>query len=163
MTPKEFQKQIDKMRSAVPDFAERLAPLVAANIAIKEFKHNFQTESFDGQKWKDVQRRDGKSAAYKYAAKYHPARTTRKILTGDTGDLGRSIELKSATGGMATIWTSPQVFGSKEPYGAVHNEGLKAGRGAGFTMPKRQFIGDTADLRDKITEALTKQMQRLLK
>lgn len=163
MTPKEFKKQIDKMRSTAPDFVEQQAPLVAANIAIKEFKHNFQTENFDGQRWEEVQRRDGKSATYKYAAKYHPARTTRKILTGDTGDLGRSIELKSVVHGAATVWTSPQAFGSKEPYGAVHNEGLRAGRGAGFTMPKRQFIGDTPQLRDKITAALTKQMQHLLK
>ena len=151
------------MRSTAPDFVDRLAPLVAANIAIKEFKHNFQTESFNGIKWKEVQRRDGKSATYKYAAKYHPARTTRKILTGDTGDLGRSIELKGVDKGRATVWTSPNNFKSKEPYGAVHNEGLKAGRGIGFTMPKRQFIGDTPALRDKITVALGKQIERLLK
>jgi len=35
-------------------------------------------------------------------------------------------------------------------YERVHNEGLKAGRGQGFTMPKRQFIGVSAVLEARI-------------
>lgn len=146
-----------------PVFMQRYAPRVAGNVAVSEFKHNFQTEGFDGKKWKEVQRRDKKSAAYKTAAKRHPARTARKILSGDTADLGRSIEIKGAASGKAIIWTSPKAFGSKEPYGEVHNEGLKAGRGSGFTMPKRQFIGSTSQLRSKIIAELEKHMAKLLK
>ena len=39
------------------------------------------------------------------------------------------------------------VFTSQLPYAGVHNDGLRAGRGKGFIMPKRQFIGfnDTTD------------------
>ncbi|MEG1886269.1 MAG: phage virion morphogenesis protein [Alistipes sp.] len=163
MTPKEFKARINKMYDDAPEFMQRYAPMVAGKAAKQVFKHNFQTESFDGKKWKQVQRRDGESAAYKYASKHHPARTARKILTGDTADLGRSIEIKEIGDGKATIWTSPQAFGSKEPYGAVHNEGLKAGRGVGFTMPKRQFIGDSPELKDKVVAELERQMSRLLK
>lgn len=163
MTPGQFKAEIERLQRISPDFMARIAPLVAANTAVAEFKDNFRTESFDGVKWKEVQRRDGHSPAYRYAAKYHPARTTRNILTGDTGDLGRSIEVKEVGEGRATVWTSPQEFGSKEPYGAVHNEGLKAGRGAGFIMPRRQFMGDTPNLRGKTVKELGKALDRLFK
>jgi len=35
-------------------------------------------------------------------------------------------------------------FRSLAEYAKVHNEGLRAGRGKGFVMPKRQFIGKSA-------------------
>ncbi len=34
-------------------------------------------------------------------------------------------------------------------YEKVHNEGGRAGRGAGFQMPQRQFVGDSAYLRKR--------------
>lgn len=163
MTVKEFKARIDKMRSTAPEFMERYAPMVAGKAAVPVFKRNFQTESFGGKKWKEVQRRTTGTPANRYNARYHPARTTRKILTGDTGDLGRSIEVKQAGGGEATVWTAPSAFRSKEPYGAVHNEGLKAGRGAGFTMPRRQFIGESAELNRAVIGELSRQLARLLK
>ena len=36
-------------------------------------------------------------------------------------------------------------------YGKVHNEGLKAGRGAGFFMPRRQFLGESRILTNRFT------------
>lgn len=33
------------------------------------------------------------------------------------------------------------------PYAKVHNEGLRSGRGKGFIMPKRKFMGDSKTLR----------------
>lgn len=35
-------------------------------------------------------------------------------------------------------------------YEQVHNEGLKAGRGNGFKMPKRQFVGESQVLNQRI-------------
>lgn len=163
MKPEEFKRKVDMIRQKVPDFINGHGPRIAGTIAVSEFKRNFQTESFDGKKWPEVQRRKPGHPANKYAATHHPARLTRAILTGDTGDLGRSIEIKSVEQGQATIWTSPSAFGSKQPYGAVHNDGLKAGRGAGFKMSKRQFIGRTDALDDRITKELERQIGRLLK
>jgi phage gpG-like protein len=94
-------------------------------------------------------------------AKSHPADTRRKILTGQTGDLGRSIEWKITGKGVVTILTDPGAFGSREPYGRVHNEGLRAGRGTGFQMPKRQFIGDHPELRKAIVSALERKLAEL--
>lgn len=163
MKPEEFKKQIDEMRRKAPEFIDRSGPYIAGTVAVSEFKRNFQTESFDGKKWPEVQRRIGGHPANTYAAKHHPARTTRPILTGDTGDLGRSIEIKRVGGGSATVWTAPSAFSSKRPYGAVHNEGLKAGRGGGFIMPKRQFMGKTDRLDKRVLKELEKQLGKILK
>lgn len=50
-------------------------------------------------------------------------------------------------------------------YGKVHNEGLRAGRGNGFTMPKRQFLGMSAELdrriKSKAIRYLNSQLNRL--
>lgn len=163
MKPEEFKRIIDGMRRKAPEFIDRSGPRIAGTMAVSAFKRNFQTESFGGKKWPEVKRRIPGEPANRHAERRHPARAARPILTGDTGDLGRSIELKRAGGGEATVWTAPSAFGSKEPYGAVHNEGLRAGRGKGFVMPKRQFIGRTDELDDMIAEELERQLGRLIK
>ena len=66
-----------------------------------------------------------------------------------------------AKNGSVTIWTNPSVFGSKEPYGRVHNEGLRAGRGAGFTMPRRQFMGEHPELNDLIIKKLEEKLNQI--
>jgi len=48
------------------------------------------------------------------------------------------------------------------PYAAVHNEGLRAGRGKGFTMPKRQFIGKSAELEVKATNIMDSELRKIL-
>ena len=40
-----------------------------------------------------------------------------------------------------------RVDGNEVPYAIVHNEGLEAGRGGKFLMPKRKFMGDSPFLR----------------
>lgn len=137
------------------------APTIVGNIAVRMFKENFQNEGFFGEKWLEVKRRqdvwvrNGKQVKNPIKG----AARTRNILTGNSGDLGRSIAVKEAANARAVVWTDPSVFKSKEPYGRVHNEGLRAGRGAGFTMPRRQFIGK----HDKLMQAITSSLQAKIK
>lgn len=42
------------------------------------------------------------------------------------------------------------------PYSAVHNEGLRAGRGRGFRMPKRQFMAHSSKLAEKTEKEIIK-------
>jgi len=49
------------------------------------------------------------------------------------------------------------------PYAAVHNEGLRAGRGKGFTMPKRQFIGESQELTQKVNHLIETELTNILK
>lgn len=82
-----------------------------------EFDKNFQRKAFFEEKWKP--------------RKSQKAHGTLMIVSAR---LRRGIKAK--------VINNSVEFTSDTPYAAVHNEGLRAGRGKGFTMPKRQFIGD---------------------
>ena len=153
MTPEEFNKNIKRLTKEYKEFFDKYAPVIAGKEAVSFFKKSFQNEAWGRTKWKEVKRRESE--------KTKGAARTRKILTGATGDLGRSIEVKEITPGKVVIWTNPSAFGSKEPYGRVHNEGLKAGRGAGFTMPKRQFMGSDPELNKIIIEKLETKLKEI--
>jgi phage gpG-like protein len=163
MNAEEFQKHIKDLEKEFKDFFDKAGPVIVGNEAVSRFKKNFRDEGFFGEKWKEVQRRTPGTKTYKAVAKHHPADTNRAILTGRTADLGRSIEVKEAGNGQAVVWTNPGAFThSKEPYGKVHNEGLKAGRGSGFIMPKRQFMGENEQLNKAIIDKLTTKMNNIL-
>ena len=148
MNPSQFKQHLKSVQIDIKTFANRDAPRIAAKVAIDHFKENFQNERFEKKKWKEVKRRKDKYIK--------GARATRKILTGDTGDLGRSVENAKYTIGKATII-------SDLPYSAVHNEGLRAGRGRGFKMPKRQFMGDSDELHQKTKKELIKKLNTIIK
>jgi len=167
MTPVEFEQHLKNLSTQYGQFYELYAPVIAAKIAVDFFKECFQTESWERVPWQNVQRRMGSwDRGGKTVKSYAKgAALTRKILTGETGDLGRSIEIKqSETGnGRATVWTSPSAFAKSDKiYASVHNEGLKAGRGAAFTMPKRQFMGDSPTLNKLIIEGLESKLSLML-
>ena len=166
MTPQEFEIRLADLRSNYGAFYDRNAPTIAAKVAVDFFKESFQTESWQRKPWKEVQRRMGSWERGGKTIKSYAqgADTTRKILTGKTGDLGRSIEQdRSRTGrGQTIVWTNPSKFAnSQKIYAAVHNEGLRAGRGAGFKMPKRQFMGEDPNLNRRIIEELTRKLIQL--
>ena len=153
MTPEEFNQNIKRLATKYKDFFDIYAPVIVGKEAVSFFKKNFQNEAWGRVKWQEVQRRQSE--------KTKGAARTRKILSGATGDLGRSIEIKETSPGTVVVWTNPSAFGSKVPYGRVHNEGLKAGRGAGFTMPKRQFMGDDPELNRIIIEKLETKLKEI--
>lgn len=69
--------------------------------------------------------------------------TPRRALLVKTGAL-KGHALKGRVRGGAVDFVFPL------DYMRVHNEGGKAGRGRGFTMPKRQYIGESAELKRRI-------------
>lgn len=119
-------------------------PIIIGNEAVSMFKKNFHQEGFFGKPWQRSKR----------IGKAKGADGVRKTLTGRTGDLGRSIKMKPAPG-KVTIY-------SDVPYAAVHNEGLRAGRGKGFTMPRRQFMGDSPELHRVLREKIEKHLNKIL-
>ena len=72
----------------------------------------------------------------------------------DKNPAKRAILVKS--GAMRRHATTGTVVGEQVDfrfplaYMKVHNEGGKAGRGAGFTMPKRQYVGASALLEARV-------------
>jgi len=153
-TPEQFAALLANKEAEIRQLIEDKLPQWVGNEAVIHFKKNFQNEGFGRgpSEWTEVQRRQSWTRTYKYAS---TTDRSRKILTGKTGDLGRSIQYSVETG--------KAIIHSDLIYAAVHNEGLKAGRGAGFTMPKRQFIGDDPELEQKIKEKIELELNKLLK
>ncbi|MBR1990843.1 MAG: phage virion morphogenesis protein [Bacteroidales bacterium] len=154
MSPEQFQQELNRLQTEFKELFAKYAPTIAGKTAVSYFKKNFQNEAWGRVKWQEVKRRTDPHVK--------GAKATRKILTGETGDLARSIEIKSISNGQVVIWTSPSAF-SKEPYGRVHNEGLRAGRGKGFIMPKRQFMGESEELNALIISEIERKLKQITK
>lgn len=102
---------------------------------IKDKSQQIVDRSFEQEQFQD-----GKSAKWKGRkddAEAGKARTDRRALLVNTGKLIGSVEAEvRGKDTVAIVVNDPEAT----KYAAVHNEGLKAGRGAGFKMPKRQFM-----------------------
>lgn len=136
-------------------------PPVAGNIAVRYFVKSFDDQSWDGQAWDDVKRRnDTTSAAYKYPKTKDLGRHNRPILIGKSEKKEGSTQHLRAAVNSSLESASFEAIDFKVPgeYPQVHNEGLRSGRGNGFTMKKRQFIGVSETLIKQITDAFEKYM-----
>jgi len=123
---------------------KRDLPVKLANETKNYFLSSWNKQGFDGQKWQEVERRKPGTVAYMRAK---PSERTRAILVGKgSGRLRRDVanSLRAAT-------FEKIIFRVENPYAQIHNEG-GMGRAFGkhsFKMPKRQFIGQTNELRNK--------------
>lgn len=138
-----FSMMMQKMSRQILSNENKL--LVKIGITARNyFESNFDNEGFDNQKWQPSKRkRDGRSP--------------NPTLTG-RGNLRKSIVFQPPKNGSVTIETIgiPTKNGNTNDYARVHNEGLRSGRGSGFTMPKRKFIGDSDVLSKKIKRIIEK-------
>lgn len=123
-------------------------PKKVGNLAVRLFKQNFQRESFFGKAWQEVKRRlDPKTKG---------AASQRRILTGPTGNLGRSIQFSPRDGSVVVI--------SDLPYSAAHNEGTNnAGRSHSTRIPQRQFMGDDPELEQQVRQLIEKEISNTMK
>jgi phage gpG-like protein len=106
------------------------------------FEENFRKQGFDNNsvaKWEPRKREFYRTRSGKIVDD-----TTRGILIGKgRGRLWRSLRKKRLNAFSGLIF-------SEVPYAKVHNEGLRAGRGRGFKMDKRQFVGYSEKLNKKL-------------
>ena len=82
----------------------------------------------------------------------------RATLISHRGDT-RGGHLKDSI--RTSLRSNSVVFATDKPYAKVHNEGGKAGRGAGFRMKKRQFIGHSEQLDKKIIDKINREMDKI--
>lgn len=157
-------KQFARFTKKIEKALRRDAPRVAGKEAVRLFKLNFMDEGFFGKRWKEVKRRRVVEVSYrtkkgnrraKYRTRGKGADGRRRILTGRTGNLGRSISSKPEVGQVTVI--------ADATYSAVHNEGLRAGRGKGFAMPRRQFMGDHRKLQEALAKKIESEIIRKLR
>ncbi|MEL6359124.1 MAG: hypothetical protein AAFQ01_04215, partial [Bacteroidota bacterium] len=117
-----------------------IAQKVIAVEAEKFHSENFRKQGYQGagfQPWKN--RKDGDSS--------------RAVLI-ETGRLRRAAT-RGRRMSQGVVFVLPK-------YGKVHNDGLRAGRGAGFKMPKRQFVGASPILKSRFKKKATAIINRRL-
>lgn len=121
--------------------------ILAGNLAVTHFEDSFQNEGFTDKTLKPWQPRKVVDAG-------------RGILIGKGGGekLSNSIARTILTNKSITIG----IKGNPNKYASVHNFGLKAGRGKGFQMPKRQFMGESAILSKKIIRLINQRIKKIL-
>lgn len=157
MTPEQFAAGLKSNQFMLVELVATQLPVIVGKEAVYFFTKNFYTESFEGKKWKEVKRRQA-TWTRKGKVIQNPTRgaaRSRKILTGRTANLGRSLQYKPSFGSV-TIY-------SDLIYAPVHNFGLNAGRGNGFKMPKRQFIGNSVELEKIIETKIFNEINKIFK
>jgi len=129
-------------------------PVKIAEASVYYFLSSWDKQGFGGNSWQEVKRRQSGTKAYKYGT---PAARTRGILIGKgVSSLKHAVKDSKVQADWNLIKLVVDL-----PYAKVHNEGLRAGRGAGFKMPKRQFMGQTAELKDIQMRIIKENMDRI--
>ena len=124
---------------------EAVAELAAAT-GVSYFKGAFRKKAFDGKPWTP--------------AKIDQAGKRRRgSLMVDSAALMNSIRTAEATA-TRVVWAAGN---DKVAYAQVHNEGGRAGRGAGFDMPQRRFMGQSTELEEQIDRRIQPYMQKIFK
>lgn len=135
-----------KILKQIEVFKPQLEKMVdgALTLAKNHFTNSFREQGFTDeskQAWQPRKRADrGRSKG------------NRAILV-KSGRLRRSLRTRRIGSLAGKILTDV-------PYARVHNDGLRSGRGKGFIMPKRQFIGYSGKLNRQIIAFLDKNIKK---
>ncbi|MDR2361586.1 MAG: hypothetical protein LBD91_02540 [Prevotellaceae bacterium] len=150
MTPQQFTDGLSQMAVKIKNFEEKDAPKMAGKTAADFFTDNFQRQGFLSRglrAWPEVKRRKPKANGRPYT----PRETTaagRRILFGQTRNLSRSIDYDPQKGHV--------IVYSDVHYAPYHNEGTDK-------LPKRQFIGDSAELDKLVISELERKLKNIIK
>lgn len=158
MNEQEFLEHITNCAAEIQKSMSRTMPIKAGRIAKDLFQENFLKGGFvDGgiHEWQPSKRLGTKNDEGKVVGKAKGAKGEYKTLMSSRNNLFNSIEYRIDDSGV--------VIENRVPYAAVHNEGLHAGRGKGFTMPQRQFIGDSEELDKSIEDMIENELTKILK
>jgi phage gpG-like protein len=121
-----------RLANSMPQLERKILNDVIAVEAERIHAENFRAEAFIDaapQKWPARKKADKDPA--------------KRALLVKTGTL-KGHALKGRVQSDAVAFVFPLA------YEKVHNEGGQAGRGAGFKMPKRQFVGESQVLTGRI-------------
>ena len=121
--------------------------ILIGNEARNHFVDSFKNQGFDDKAVK----------AWTPRKRMDKRRGSRAILV-KSGDLRRSI-----IRGPISKTSLSVIIKTDLKYAAVHNFGLRAGRGNGFIMRKRQFIGDSYNLNEKVKKIVVNKLDKLFK
>lgn len=131
-----------KLRASLPRIEAEITQTIIAVEAENHFAEGFRRGGFTDQAFQPWQPRK-------------KAETPQRALLVKTGAM-RAAATKGRVEGSQVRFVMPLE------YMKVHNEGGRAGRGAGFQMPKRQYIGPSAALDNKIRQKVNAYLARKL-
>lgn len=153
------QKTTDKISSIIP--------VIISTEGLSHFEESWDNQGFTDSnkvKWKrrkapaKKKLKDGsESAALRH---WREKNTGRAILVSHSTDT-QGTHLKDSL--KTNIKEKSVEFTTDKVYAQVHNEGGKSGRGNGFTMQQRQFMGSSDELNKKITQKIEKEMSQFFK
>ena len=152
-----FGSDMDKLATELRQFIDSKAPIIAGVELTQGFKQSFDKQGFNdlgASTWSEVERRKGGSKWFGHGSKTGAAKS-RGILVG-SGALRDSIRYEASAHRVRIV--------SNKVYAAVHNEGLSAkiyGK-TSFQMPKRQFMGNSTLILNRIERKLDKELRKLI-
>lgn len=144
-TNRTLNQDLQKITADIKIAVQKTIPDHARNTLEDMIEQNFSSETYQKESpWKA--RKNEEQAT---------ERTARKGILIASSELRNSIEITADNGTVA--------ISSDKDYAKVHNEGLKAGRGSGFTMPKRQFMPiPNQPLPQDVEEKITQNIEKIL-
>lgn len=126
---------------------QRSLPVLVGNEAKNFFQDSFRNQGFTDSGLKKWKKRKGNT---------DPGRGVLIGKANGSNTLRNSIRVKTAT--MKKI-----LITSDLKYSAVHNYGLKAGRGRGFKMPKRKFMAKSKKLNKQNIDIIKSELTKIFK
>ena len=164
MDPDEFKRAIAEKMDEIIRYRDEDLPHIVGKEAVDHYQDSFINEGFTDQaieKWPEVERRKPESQWYGFSTvnkdRFSEARSTDKILTGETNELRNSIDY--------TVNPGRVTVGTDKVYASVHQFGQGAmvfGKKA-FTMKARPFIGKSEVLLKAIREKIERDLERIFK
>jgi len=155
---------MNQLAKDIANELENVIPRMIGKTGQDYFEDSFMSESWDGKPWENVERRKPDSHWYGFQYKaggkrnFSNAATTRKILTGSTGELGDSIRHRVAHGarGAEVVWSTDKV------YAEIQNEGgdIKVFGKHAATITRRQFIGFSYELDKQFEEIIKSRIEK---
>lgn len=157
----ELQRKLEQLATELP---HNLASIVEVE-GLNFIQKNFRDQGFNDngvEKWKERKTTD------KHGRDLTRYRTNRRGRQGELTEfgkreIGRAILTGHQTGGdklrnsfRARTTTQAVVFYTYKGYAEYHNEGTA-------DLPKRQFMGESKVLNDKIKDKLTKYLDRFFR
>lgn len=143
-----------RRRNDIDQYIAQRLPDVVGIEHVKHFKQSFRNQGFTDQsldKWQPRKTPRGKRARERSQG--------RAILIGLANKKGNHMRDSF----IKSISNKRVVIRNTKTYANVHNEGLKAGRGKGFVMPKRQFAGHSHTLDIKMDRMIERTINKIMK
>lgn len=162
----------------IKDVLQKL-PVQTANTALNHFLDNFKTQSWEGQKWKArsgwADRNEGRAILHdtgilKGALTKTASANRAKVYVASPADKyadihneGGSIRLAPTSQRIKWAWAmyyNDQTATGKALYKAIALK-MQSGKSLNIKIPKRQFIGHSDKLNQKLQDKIHKQLTNI--